>query len=421
MSPMTRTALTAIVIGSLVSSVGHCSDWWVAPDGRDNKGGGSRNRPWASLQFAAGQVGAGDTVHVQDGNYVGFYLSRGGDANALIRFMAEGNAVHITGRNLKTPDGINIEGANYIVVDGFAVSEMPRAGIRVTHSRNSVIRRNRCDHNGSWGIFISFCDDILIEANTGSNSVKEHGIYVSNSGDRPTIRKNLVFGNRSAGIHLNGDLSQGGDGLISEALIEANIIHHNGAGGASGINCDGVQKSVIRNNLLYKNLSSGISLFKIDGAAGSINNYVINNTIVQPPKARWAINIKNQSINNHVANNILIHTGSRGSINVSSDSMPGLKSDHNIVTDRFSTDDGEQIINLSTWNAITLLDGHSRTSKPSSLFVDESAADYHLCKGSRAIDAADPSLAPRVDLDGIIRPVGPRPDAGAYEARGNGE
>ena len=79
---------------------------------------------------------------------------------------------------------------------------------------------------------------------------------------------------------MNGDASQGGDGTISGALVEGNVIYGNGAGGGSGINMDGVIDSVVRNNLLYDNHASGISLYRIDGATGSTNNVVVNNTII---------------------------------------------------------------------------------------------------------------------------------------------
>jgi parallel beta-helix repeat protein len=413
---MKAITLAALVIGCTLLPAARAADRWVARRGLDNVRGGSRDRPWATLQFAADHVQPGDTVHVRDGDYVGFHLTRSGEPDAPVRFLAEGNAVRIMERNSKTLDGINVEGANFVVIEGFLITGMPRMGIRVTHSRGSILRRIRADRNRNCGIYTSFCDDVLIESNVTSNSLKEHGIYVSNSGDRPVIRKNQAFRNRSAGIHMNGDLSQGGDGLISMAVVEENVVHHNGAGGASAINCDGVQGSVIRNNLLYGNLSSGISLFREDGAAGSAGNRVVNNTIVQPSRSRWAVNIKNESTHNRVFNNILVNAGPRGSINVSADSLPGLESDHNIVTDRFSADDGESITGLKAWRSATGLDDRSLASEPSSLFADPSADDYHLRKGSPAVDAADPSFAPRTDIEGTARPIGPRPDAGAYEA-----
>jgi hypothetical protein len=94
------------------------------------------------------------------------------------------------------------------------------------------------------------------------------------------IRNNLVHDNHANGIHMNGDQSQGGDGIITGALVENNVIRGNGVGGGSGINMDGVSDSVVRNNLVFDHHSSGISLYRIDGGAGSRNNLVVNNTFI---------------------------------------------------------------------------------------------------------------------------------------------
>ena len=51
------------------------------------------------------------------------------------------------------------------------------------------------------------------------------------------------------GTMLSWMQDRGADGIISGALVENNVIYNNGLGGGSGINCDGVQNSVIRNNL----------------------------------------------------------------------------------------------------------------------------------------------------------------------------
>ncbi len=187
-----------------------------------------------------------------------------------------------------------------------------------------------------------------------SRSQAEHGIYVGNSGDRPVIRHNLIWGNNANGIHMNGDLSQGGDGIISGALVEGNIIHDNGVAGGSGINCDGVQSSIIRNNLLYNNHASGISLYQIDGGQPARNNQILNNTIIEASDARWAINIQNASTGNIVLNNILYNLHSfRGSIDISADSLPGFVSDSNVVMDRFSTDGGSTRLTLAAWRSAT--------------------------------------------------------------------
>ena len=87
---------------------------------------------------------------------------------------------------------------------------MPRTGIRaVTERRCRFSATTICDQNGDWGILTGFSDDILIEDNVASRSQAEHGIYVGNSGDRPVIRNNIVWGNNGNGIHMNGDCLAG--------------------------------------------------------------------------------------------------------------------------------------------------------------------------------------------------------------------
>ena len=388
-----------------------------APAGRDATDRGVQARPWKTLQYAADRVRAGDTVHVLDGDYAGFDLRRGGTADAPISFKAERKRARIVRRNSKTPDGINLEGSSHVVIEGFIVNDMPRAGVRAVLGSHVTIQRIRASHNGVWGILTGHCDDLAVINNQVSNSVKEHGIYVGNSGDRPLIYGNVSWGNRRCGIHMNGDMSQGGDGIISNAVVESNLVFENGTGGGSGINCDGVENSTFQNNLLYNNHASGISLYRIDGGAGSTGNSLINNTIVQAADGRWAVNIVDQSTNNVIVNNILFHRGSRGSINVAADSLSGLHSDYNIVLDRFSPDDGGRFFSLADWQTATGLDRHSKVSTPRDVFVNFESNDYHLRDGSPALDAADLGVTPSLDIERKTRPIGARPDIGAFEAK----
>jgi hypothetical protein len=390
------------------------STLYVSTSGNDNNPG-TATSPWRTLQKAANTVVAGDTVMVAPGNYTGFDLRRDGTAALPITFRADAGVV-INAANSRTPDGINLEGADYIVIEGFELRGLPRAGVR---SVTVTIRNNLADSNGRWGIFTGFSDDLLIENNVTSRSVAEHGIYVSNSGDRPVIRNNVSFLNHGAGIHMNGDLSQGGDGLISGALVERNTIYENGLGGGSAINADGVQNSRFQNNLIYDNHASGISLFRIDGAAGSSGNVVVNNTIVQAADGRWALNIQDGSTGNTVLNNILYNNHSfRGSIDISADSLPGLVSDYNVVMNRFVINDGA-VQSLAQWRAATGQDQHSIVATPAQLFVNVAADDYHLSATSPALNVGTSTQAPSVDLEGRVRPQGSGFDIGALERTAN--
>jgi Right handed beta helix region/Divergent InlB B-repeat domain len=388
--------------------------FYVDPAGNDSAAG-SATQPWRTLQKAANTVRAGDLVIVRAGHYAGLYLTTSGTATDPITFHGEPGAIVDT-QNPTTQDGINLEGASYVIVEGFTVTGVPRAGIRSVVNQHVIIRNNTGDLNGRWGILTGFSDDILIENNVMSRSQAEHGIYVSNSGDRPVIRRNVVFSNRANGIHMNGDVSQGGDGIISGALVEDNTIYDNGLGGGSGINCDGVQSSLFRNNLLYNNHASGISLYQIDAAQPARDNQILNNTIVMANDARWAINIQNASTGNVLRNNILFNQQSfRGSVAISADSLPGFVSDTNVVMDRFSVDGGDTRIGLAAWRAATGQDQRSIIATPAELFVNFAGNDYHLSATSPARDAGMTLATVPDDLEDAPRPQGPVSDIGAYE------
>lgn len=417
-------AACAALAGCLALASGaRAADYWVKNGGSDAANGLSQAAAWATLVHAAGRVAPGDTVHVLDGTYRGFYLETSGTPSAPITFRAEGANVRITQDNPVTPDGINLEGASWVVIDGFEVNDRTRAGIRVVLGSHVTVRNCRLGHNGRWGILTGFVDDFTAENNEAHHSVLEHGIYVSNSADRPIVRNNVVYSNRGNGLHFNGDASLGGDGLIENALVEGNVIFDNGTGGGSGINMDGGVNGVIRNNLLYGNHASGISLYRIDGGAGATNNLVINNTIVQASDGRWAINISDGSTGNTLRNNVLWSAHPfRGVITIDASSRAGFSSDRNSVMSRFSVDGGDSVISLAAWQAQGY-DASSFVATPAENFVAP-GSDFHLLPTSPAVDAGTSVNAPASDLDGAPRPAGGGVDLGAYELQlvscGNG-
>lgn len=416
---LTSRAL-AVAMAMMLASAAAAATYYVAPPpGGSDGNAGTLAAPWATLQHAADVVAAGDTVLVRAGNYVGAYLDTSGTPTAPITFAAyPGEVATIDADNPVTADGFNIEGADWVVIDGLAVTAVTRAGIRAVLCANVTIRNVHAYDNGRWGIFTGFCDDLLIEGNETSGSVIEHGIYVSNSGDRPVIRGNRVHHNNANGIHMNGDESAGGDGIISEAVVEGNLIWGNGTAGGSGINCDGVQSSLIRNNVIYDQHASGISLYRIDGAEPSTNNRVLNNSVHLASDGRWALNIQNGSTGNEIVNNTLwSDQGFRGAIDISADSLPGLVSDYNAVEDRFTTDDSATVLTLAQWRSQTGGDANSFVASPSQLFVAP-GSDYHLrtdAPASPAIDAGQTRADVPTDLEGTSRPSGAAFDIGAYE------
>lgn len=414
---MKKLLFPLLVLFSFSGSI-RATNYYVSNSGNNGNTGLTMNLAWQTLQYAANNVAPGDCVLVANGTYVGCYISTSGASGNPIVFKALGNSATVNMPNATTSDGINVEGANWIVIDGFRVINQPRTGIRVVLSDNCVVKNNFCDNNSRWGILTGFAENIIIEYNECSNSQIEHGIYFSNSADNPIIRYNKSHHNNACGIHMNGDISLGGDGIISNARVEGNIIYENGTNGGSGINGDGVQNSIFLNNLLYSNHASGLSLYMIDGGDGAKNNKVYNNTIINASNARWCVNISDGSTGNSVYNNILINLHpTRGSISVSANSLTGFTSNNNIVINRMSNDGGNSVISLSAWQGGGQDANSLLAAAQASIFVDPTTFDYHLLAGSQAINAGSSSVSAFVtnDLDLNVRPQGNGYDIGCYE------
>jgi hypothetical protein len=153
----------ALVLALLAPGRLWAATYYVAPSGND-AAPGSMSAPWATLQHAADSVAGGDTVVVLPGSYAGFYLDTSGSPGAEITFSAQ-QGVLVTAENPKTPDGINLEGASHVVVEGFTVSGMERAGLRAVLGERVTFLNNQAKDNGRWGILTGFVDDLLIEGN----------------------------------------------------------------------------------------------------------------------------------------------------------------------------------------------------------------------------------------------------------------
>jgi hypothetical protein len=396
------------------------TSYYVSTSGNDANPG-TQSAPWRTLQRAADVAGPGDTVIVKPGSYVGAKFSRSGASGSSIRFLADpGVVVAAPGPRNSNGDNLWVRNASYILLSGFEVHSAPRSGIAVqgepaAPANGVIVRGCNCHDNGRWGIFTGYAQNFRAENNVASGSDIEHGIYVSNSADNPVIRGNVVRNNNASGIQINADPVLPGDGIITGALVERNIVSSNGVGGGASINLASVRNSTFRNNLLYDNHASGIAGWD-DGAGsqwGTKNNRFFNNTIVQASNGRFAMSLQNGSSGNVLKNNILFHPGPRGSYDIDSSSRSGLVSDYNVVSNVFSVD--ETFINFAAWKRYGY-DSHSMmVTSTSGFFVNPAAGNYHLAAGSPAIDRGT-SVPVANDIDGQPRPRGPRYDIGSDEA-----
>lgn len=406
---------------ALMSSEAFGATKYVSNSGSNSNSGNSWAQAWLTLQYAADHVNAGDSVWIADGTYVGFDIRTTGTAANPIVFIANGNNAVINTHNPVTMDGINVEDADYIEINGVRVINQPRNGIRLVFANHCIVRNTYCDNNFERGIFTGFTDDLLLEYNECLNSIDEHGIYVSNSSDRSIIRYNTCHDNNRGGIQINADASQGGDGVSTDPEIYGNILYENGTAGGAAINLDGVQGAFIYNNLLYENHATGIALFQQDGGEPSIDAVIVHNTIINASNARWCILVVNGATGAQVYNNILINQHPwRGSIAVDPDAVPGFDSDYNIVVNSLSNQGDGETMTLVEWQAFGY-DTHSMLADPLvEIFINPANSDYHLLNDAQAVNTGNSAYSYGItdDLEGTPRPQGVQVDMGAYEAEG---
>jgi parallel beta helix pectate lyase-like protein len=409
--------LLALPLSALTpGEVAAAGTYYVSTAGSDAAGTGSLAQPWRTIQKAADSVGPGSTVLIQPGTYTGAVeIAIVGTSASPVIFRGNGAGVVIEASSV-VRDAVLITESSYVTLENIRIQNAPRAGLRVSASNHVTIRHNVFANNQRWGLFTDFSDDLLIEGNESFGATIEHGIYHSNSGDRPVIRGNVIHDNYANGLHMNGDLSMGGDGTITSPIVEGNYIFNNGLGGGSGINMDGVERAMIRNNVIVDAHASGISMYQIDGGICSRNNTVYHNTIVVAADGRWAINIPNSGCtgNQLIANILYSNHSYRGAINIVDGARSGFASNYNVLEGVFSTDGGDSILTITQWKALGY-DANSRVSTPSALFVNPTS-DFHLKPGSPAINVGTTLSSVKTDFDGRARPQGASSDAGAFEA-----
>ncbi len=400
-------------------SVVFSTTYYVSNSGNNSNSGLSWAEAFLTIQAAADVAVAGDLVLVENGTYAGFdFRNENGTSANPITFQADGNSVLINSSGPIRDDGINIENADYVIVDGFIVNDMTGSGngIRVVVSDNCIVRNCSCDNNAERGILTGFTDDILIENNICTNALDEHGIYVSNSSDRPIVRYNECYGNNAIGIHMNADVTLGGDGIISDAQIYGNRLYDNNL--AAGINMDGLENPVVYNNVIYNNhFAQGIALFQQDGAIATQGAKIYNNTIIVPSDGRWGILVNvGSNPNTDILNNIILNFHAwRGCISVEDQSQ--FSSDYNIVNDKMSNMGDGSTISFAAWQALGLGANSMLADPINQIFNDPGNDDYSLLTNSQAIDSGSGSVNSivNVDFEGNPRPQGSTYDIGAYE------
>ena len=398
---------------------------YVSPNG-SNTNPGTQASPWREVSYAATQVHAGDIVDIADGTYNSpIVIQTLGTAAQPVMFRATGSGAIVSGAGTNSidRDAVFLTFAAHVIVYGLKIQNAYRAGVRVDQSDHCIVEACTCSNNGRWGIFTDFADDLWLLGNECYGSVLEHGIYHSNSSDRGIIRGNYCHDNWSSGIQINADPSQGGDGISSNCVVDRNLLVRNGlgtgqGGGGAAINLASVRNCTIRNNVLVANRAGGIVLWD-DGQGtqwGSKDNFILENTVVfNANEGRFALLLENGSTGNTVKDNVLIG-GARGAITFTTDSLPGLVSDYNLLFDLggwplIVDDTTSQSYTFASWRA---LGNELHSLNQNAVFTNPGGNDWSLASGSPGRNAGT-NAGVFVDYQGSARPGSGAFDIGAYE------
>jgi hypothetical protein len=367
-------SIAAILFG-LVSSCGHDPErpsnagvlgssqgrnLYVSNGGSDSDDGSS-SHPWATIQHAANEVAAGDTVHVQPGLYSsGVKTMASGGPSARILFISDvkwgAKIIALSSYTAWENRG------DYVDIAGFDITGNGNLGILNLGSFVRIVGNHvhdipaRCTADGGAGIdqgnFAGHDNDTIgnLVHNIGNANVgcpRVHGIYHSNQ--RGHVWNNIAFNNQGYGIHLWH--------APVDVVVANNLVFHNGQGGITvgagdapgGVTADGM---VVTNNILIENGTSGAGWAIVEsGRIGARNQY---------------------------SNNVIWHN------------RRGIALEHGRDSDTVNAD--PRLIR----------------------YANDGSGDYHLASGSPAIGTGASAGAPTVDFDGRSRPSGTT-DAGPYE------
>jgi parallel beta-helix repeat protein len=398
--------------------------FYIAPNG-DNNNPGTEALPWRNLNHAVYALKAGETVLVKNGTYLeSLYINKSGSAGKPITYKAFPGHTPKIEINQKQLEGILIQGASYINVEGFEVAytapgaeaakgeqtdngiDISNAGQVLPHHIN--IKNNKVHGFPGGGIFTVLADYVTFEGNT----VWENALWAKWGNSGISMYQNVEF-DKAAGYHMiirGNTLYKNENKLPSFAIGSTTITDGN------CIIIDDLRhtqkfldnktpypaykpNTLIENNVCYDNGARGIHVYSSD------NVLVRHNTLY---KNQRTVSINDGELSAYDASNVrfvnnIVYAAAGKRAN-------GAGNSSNVVFERniyFGTSD---IPNKST-NDIT---GDPLFVSPN---VNPSVANFQLSAGSPAVNAALAGQSPAIDIAGKVRPQGKAGDIGAYESR----
>ncbi len=427
----------------------HATTYFVSINGNDNDSG-TENQPWKTIQKAADELEAGDTVIILEGVYEEQVIpKKSGQAGKYIIYKAKSGAeVIIDGANLNIADGHSalflIHNKNYIKVIGISVRNIgttysasyDQAGFMIENAHHIEIKNCTTYNTFSSGIISLNSHDLSIDNNLirkACNGGEQECISITDGSYNFEVMNNEVY---DGGSGLNGgegiDVKQGshdGDvhhnyvhnlpkrlGIYVDAYekhtyninVYQNKVHDCADGGfALSSEAGGFLENIsIYNNIAYHNEYYGLIISNWDEAITNTHPMkkirIINNTFYNNKWAgqNWGAGIIMENLH---AEDIIINN------NICSENIEQIMIVDNVNLSELTTNN-----NLVFGNQLSGL-GFNNNIVEDPDFINKASADFHLKSTSAAIDGGTSSHAPTIDFDGNSRPVNGTPDIGAFE------
>ena len=261
----------------------------------------------------------GRIVHVLHGTYAEtVFPERSGTAENPITYWADPGVV-VTGRPETATTAYSAfslggtGGRNYIVIDGFTITNTTSKGIYVDGSNHVTITNNHVSHAGAPSLIHPY----------------EQGIYTRNT-TYSTISGNTTDHNTCIGIRVVG----GNNNLISNNTSYSNysVVETD----AAGIELTGSSYNTVINNLTYSNEDSGINVYLWDTTVDvqSTYNLIIGNLSYE--NGDHGIDDNNSPYNTFIGNTV----HGNGTVGINIEGNAGTGSHHATVINNITAGNG---------------------------------------------------------------------------------
>ena len=409
--------------------------YYVAKGGNDQNPG-TLDSPWLTIQHAAENLTAGDTILIREGTYhESVYIGQGGNEGKPVTFSAYPNeTIVIDGTDVTESQNGLIVTQSYITLRGLEICNWQENAIWVEQA--GYLEISDCEiHNVTYGIGFADGANHFVCNRIIAHHFDLYGFDVSPSGGADchhgTFNDCLAYTGRDREQNVDGfalghgtqhdfslnrcqvyDVFDGFD-ISARNTILNRCASYNCWNGGYKLWQDQV---TLMNCLAYQNAVSNVEL-DWDGEPGKTT--LQNCTFVD--SGDYNIWVENAADSLHMVNCILAG-GENIGLAFEQKNVKNYLGDYNL----FHNDSERAIVvgyedeffldQLNEWQAYSGQDKYSLvTHSISEIFADPAQSDYHLSETSLAVDQGTKLDAPAEDYEGKPRPQGRGYDIGAFE------